>query len=100
MVEESIWVRLSRIETVNQMAAAFQDEETCRRLVEEMVWPKGRFCPHCGSTRTTAVARRDLGKTARPGLYQCSHPSYLRHFPATTKTPFPPTNLALPPSPP
>ncbi len=77
------------------MAAAFQDEETCRRLVEEMVWPKGRFCPHCGSTRTTAVAGRDMGKKARPGLYQCSELACRRQFTATTKTPFHATKPAL-----
>lgn len=95
MVEESIWARLSRVETVNHMAAAFQDEETCRRLLENMVWPKGRFCPHCGSVRTTAVAGRDMGKKARPGLYQCSELACRRQFTATTKTPLHATKLPL-----
>jgi hypothetical protein len=35
---------VSQARSASLVAAAFQDEETCRRLVEEMVWPKGRFC--------------------------------------------------------
>lgn len=91
----SLLVRLGRIETVNQMVAAFADEENCRRILEDMVWPKGRFCPHCGSLRTTAIAGRDVGKKARPGLYQCSELACRRQFTATTKTPLHATKLPL-----
>ena len=39
---------LAGITTVIEMVAAFQDEERCRTLLEEMVWPTGRICPQCG----------------------------------------------------
>lgn len=56
---------------------------------------KAASARHCGSTRTTAVAGRDMGKKARPGLYQCSELACRRQFTATTKTPFHATKLAL-----
>jgi hypothetical protein len=46
---------LGGIRTVFQMTTAFRSEETCRRLLEAMVWPKGRFCPFCGSRRSIAL---------------------------------------------
>ena len=39
---------LARITTVSEMVVAFQSEERCRRLLEAMVWPRGRICPACG----------------------------------------------------
>jgi len=38
---------LLAIRTVAEMIEAFGDEERCRRLVEALVWPKGRVCPTC-----------------------------------------------------
>ena len=35
------------IRTVAEMIEAFADEERRRRLVEALVWPKGRVCPTC-----------------------------------------------------
>jgi hypothetical protein len=42
--QETLLARFSRIETVHDMAAEFRDEENCRRIIEDMVWPTGRFC--------------------------------------------------------
>jgi hypothetical protein len=39
---------LAEITTVSDMIAAFRDEERCRRLLEAMIWPRGRLCPKCG----------------------------------------------------
>jgi hypothetical protein len=58
---------LSRITTVSDMTQAFSDEDQCRRLLEAMVWPRGRICPACGYKRSTTIPGRDWGKTsARP----------------------------------
>src|SRR5690349_23775533 len=65
---------LAEIRTVADMTEAFRDEERCRRLLEAMVWPEGRICPGCGCRRSIALAGRELGRRARPGLYQCPVP--------------------------
>jgi hypothetical protein len=61
------------IATVGDMIEAFQDEDRCRRLLEAMVWPRGRMRPACGYRRSTVLAGRDVGRRARPGLHQCSN---------------------------
>jgi len=86
---------LSGITTVGDMAAAFQDEDRCRRLLEAMVWPRGRICPACGYRISIALAGRDLGRRARPGLYQCSSRECRFQFTVTTRTPLHSTKLPL-----
>ena len=44
------------IRTVAEMVEAFAGEERRRRLVEALVWPKGRVCPTCGYKRSIALA--------------------------------------------
>jgi transposase-like protein len=78
---------LAGIRTVDQMVAAFQDEERCRQLLEAMVWPRGRLCPKCGYKNSIALAGRDVGRRARPGLYQCSSGGCRFQFTVTTRTP-------------
>ena len=39
---------LARVTTVSEMVVASQSDERCRRLLEAMVWPRGRICPACG----------------------------------------------------
>jgi hypothetical protein len=87
---------LSGIQTVEDMIAAFSDEQQCRRLFEAMVWPKGRICPACGYKSSIAIAGRDMGRRrARPGLYQCSSGGCRFQFTATTHTPLHSTKLPL-----
>ena len=83
------------IKTVTDMVAAFQDENRCRRLLEAMVWPKGRLCPACGYKSSTALAGRDVGRRARPGLYQCSSRDCRFQFTVTTRTPLHATKLPM-----
>src|SRR5882757_8147877 len=83
------------ITTIDDMVTAFRDEERCRRLLEAMVWAKGRNCPACGYQRSTALAGRDVGRRARPGLYQCSNGECRLQFTATTRTPLHSTKLPL-----
>jgi hypothetical protein len=86
---------LAAITTVDNMVAAFKDEERCRRLLEAMIWPKGRLCPACGYKKSTALAGRNRGRRARPGLYQCSNGDCRLQFTATTRTPLHATKLPL-----
>ena len=86
---------LAEIRTVTDMTKAFRDEEQCRRLLEAMVWPGGRICPGCGCRRSIALAGRELGRRARPGLYQCSNPVCRLQFTVTTRTPLHGTKLPL-----
>ena len=86
---------LAGITTVSDMVAAFQDEERCRRLLEAMIWPRGRLCPACGCRNSTALAGRDVGRRARPGLYQCSNGECRFQFTVTTRTPLHSTKLPL-----
>jgi len=92
---EDVLAILSRIKTVSDMTEAFRDEDRCRRLLEALVWPQGRICPACGYRRSTSIAGRDLGKSKRPGLYQCSDGSCQHQFTVTTRTPLHATKLPL-----
>lgn len=86
---------LAEITTVSDIVAAFQDEERCRRLLEAMVWPRGRICPACGCRESTALAGRDVGRQARPGLYQCRNGECRFQFTVTTRTPLHSTKLPM-----
>ena len=86
---------LAGIATVRDMVAAFEDEDRCRRLLEAMVWAKGRNCPACGHKRSTTITGRDAGGRSRPGLYQCSNGHCRLQFTVTTRTPLHSTKLPL-----
>jgi transposase-like protein len=86
---------LGEITTVSDIVAAFRDEERCRRLLEAMIWPRGRLCPKCGCRDSIALAGRDVGRKARPGLYQCSDGECQFQFTVTTRTPLHSTKLPL-----
>jgi hypothetical protein len=62
-MSEVVYRVFSGIQTVEDMIAAFSDEQQCRRLFEAMVWPKGRICPACGYKSSIAIAGRDMVKT-------------------------------------
>ncbi len=46
----------------------FTNEDKAREYLENLRWPQGAFCPHCGSTDCTELK----GKSTRPGLRQCN----------------------------
>ncbi|MBB4526463.1 UNVERIFIED_ORG: transposase-like protein [Rhizobium sophorae] len=94
-MSEMMLATLSNIWTVEDMVAAFRDEEHCRRLLESIVWPDARVCPACGYKRSIAIAG-DMGKRrARPGLYQCSSGDCRFQFTVTRHTPLHATKLPL-----
>jgi transposase-like protein len=43
-------------------------EDQARDYFEQIRWPNGRVCPHCGSVESTKLQ----GKAHRVGLYKCS----------------------------
>ena len=46
----------------------FHDEEAARAHMENIRWPDGPYCPHCGETEEV---HRLEGKAHRPGLLYC-----------------------------
>ncbi len=53
--------------TINLDNPIFKDDEAARAYLEEVRWPHGPFCPHCGSVD---VLRME-GKAHRAGLFHC-----------------------------
>lgn len=92
---ENAQTELAKILTVHDMVEAFSDEAQCRQILEAMVWSRGRVCPACGFRKSTALAGRDKGRMARPGLYQCSSAECRLQFTVTTRTPMHSTKLPL-----
>jgi transposase-like protein len=46
----------------------FHDATVARAYLEQIRWPNGPVCPHCGCYERISKIQ---GKSARPGLYQC-----------------------------
>jgi transposase-like protein len=46
----------------------FSNEEAARKHFEDLRWPEGPVCPHCGSIGEATELK---GKSTRPGLYKC-----------------------------
>ena len=51
--------------TLVQLADMFPDEDSARQWFEARVWPRDRYCPQCGSTRTHDASHKDMP-------YRCS----------------------------
>jgi transposase-like protein len=49
-------------------AARFRNEDAAREHLENIRWPNGVVCPHCGGTERNSKLR---GESHRPGLYFC-----------------------------
>lgn len=56
-----------------------QTEEAARKWFEDLRWPDGVVCPHCG-TIGKAYAR------SKPGLYRCAEKECRKDFSVTTKS--------------
>lgn len=50
------------------MDKIFTDDDAARAHLEEMLWPDGPVCPHCGTVDEATLMK---GKSHRPGLYNC-----------------------------
>ena len=51
--------------TLVQLCDMFPTEESARKWFEARIWPDGRHCPHCGSTRTHEASHNNMP-------YRCS----------------------------
>src|SRR5881227_3258299 len=56
--------------TINLTDTLFTDEAKARAHLEEIRWPDGPVCPHCGSVDKVY---RLSGKSHRPGLIHCNN---------------------------
>ena len=61
----------------------FNDPQKARQWLEQVRWPSGPFCPHCGEVENI---HRMKGKAHRPGAYQCN--SCRQQFSVTVGTVF------------
>jgi transposase-like protein len=46
----------------------FQDEQAAFDRLEEIIWPDGIVCPHCGTIGRAGVLKGVLGKTDKPAI--------------------------------
>ncbi len=51
----------------------FVDESAAREALEQVRWPNGAVCPHCGVTGNGIVKVEGKKQSHRPGLYYCNH---------------------------
>ena len=82
---------ITELKSVRDIWKKMPSEHHGRVFLEEMIWPTGRYCPHCGSVRSVALRCQ----SARAGLYQCSEQECRNQFTVTTKTPMHSTKLDL-----
>lgn len=74
---------------IKEFRNQFPDEETCLHYLEQMIWPSGRTCPHCGGMKSWSIT----AESRRFGLYECA--ACCKQFTVTTKTPLHSTKLPL-----
>jgi len=74
---------------IQEFRNQFPEEETCHRYLEQMIWPSGRTCPHCGGMKSWSIS----AEARRFELYECAVCS--KQFTVTTKTPLHSTKLPL-----
>lgn len=65
-----------------------QSEKAARAWFENLRWPDGVICPHCG-TLGTAYAR------SKPGLYRCAEKGCRKDFTVTTKSVMESSHISL-----
>ena len=82
---------ITELKSVRDVWKKMPTERHARIFLEHAIWAGDRFCPHCGSLRSTRLR----GDTVRPGLYQCAERECRRQFTVTTKTPLHATKLDL-----
>jgi len=58
--------------------ADFADETSARKVFEDLRWPNGPVCHHCGSEKHYA--------TKKPGRYRCANPECRKDFTVMTGT--------------
>ena len=49
----------------------YTDENAARRHLENLLWPNGPTCPHCGNADGDRIVKLN-GKSTRPGVHKCN----------------------------
>ncbi len=60
--------------TLLSVTSRFSTEEAAIRYFEQIRWPDGPFCPHCGNADAKRIysLTANRAKKIRPGLYKCA----------------------------
>ena len=60
--------------TLMAIMARFSTEDAARKYFEQIRWPDGPVCPHCGNCAQDRVYKieANAAKKIRPGLYKCA----------------------------
>src|ERR1700733_4837135 len=60
--------------TLMQVMAQFSTEEKARAYFENLLWPNGSVCPHCGNANQERIYKvtANPSKKIRNGLYKCA----------------------------
>ncbi len=74
----------------NLTAPHFQDAEKARKYLENLRWPDGPVCPHCGGIEKIYTMK---SKKARAGLYKCG--DCRKQFTVTVKSLFEDSKIPL-----
>lgn len=68
--------------------AHFRDDDAARVYLENLLWPDGTVCPHCGTVDHAY-------KTKRPGVYRCASKECRKDFSVTVGTVMERSKIAL-----
>jgi transposase-like protein len=72
----------------------FNSDDKCLDYLEQMRWPSGVCCVHCGVLNVSTITRT-AGKNKRVRIYQCLEKECGKQFSATSGTIFNDTHLPL-----
>ncbi|HLZ91622.1 MAG TPA: IS1595 family transposase, partial [Candidatus Acidoferrum sp.] len=76
------------------VTAKFNTDDKCLDYLEQMRWPNGVCCVHCGVLNVSKITRT-TGKNKRVRIYQCLEKECGKQFSATSGTIFNDTHLPL-----
>jgi transposase-like protein len=73
----------------------FTTDDKCLDYMEQMRWPNGVCCVHCGVLNVSKITREAKGKNKRTRIYQCLEKECGKQFSATSGTIFNDSHLPL-----
>jgi transposase-like protein len=73
----------------------FSTEKKCLDYLEQVRWPDGVACVHCGVMNVSTITRETKGANKRKRIYQCLEKECGKQFSATSGTIFNDTHLPL-----
>lgn len=81
--------------TLMQMMRRYSTEEAARQYFENLRWPDGPVCPHCGNSESSRIYKvmPNREKKIRQGLYRCAECK--GDFTVTIKTVMEDTHIPL-----